>query len=45
VVEVTAAEGPERVKTAPKEGVFVHGLSLEGGSWDKTEITLCEVRG
>ena len=27
--------GPEQVGSPPKEGVYIHGLYLEGARWDE----------
>ncbi|XP_019712193.1 dynein heavy chain 8, axonemal [Hippocampus comes] len=32
----------EEIKADPEEGVFVHGLFLEGADWDKKHSVLCE---
>ena len=32
--------GPEQVRSPPKEGVYIHGLYLEGASWDEKSGTL-----
>jgi len=33
--DVTDYKDQTRIRSAPEEGVFIHGLVLEGGSWDK----------
>jgi len=40
--EVTDVERADAVKTAPKEGVYVHGLYVEGARWEKTSGSLAE---
>lgn len=40
--EVTDFERVEQVRASPKEGVFIHGLHLDGASWNKAEATLAE---
>jgi dynein heavy chain, axonemal len=40
--EVTEFDRPEQVKTPPKEGVYVYGLSMEGGRWDKATGSIVE---
>ncbi|XP_077412422.1 dynein axonemal heavy chain 8-like [Vanacampus margaritifer] len=32
----------EEIKADPDEGVYVHGLFLEGADWDKKQSVLCE---
>jgi dynein heavy chain len=32
--DVTSYEGIERLSSAPKEGVYLYGLSMEGAQWD-----------
>lgn len=32
----------EEITTAPAEGVYIYGLSLDGGSWDRRNGRLCE---
>jgi dynein heavy chain len=40
--EVTSYERPEQIRSPPSEGIYVHGLSLEGAGWNKIEGTLVE---
>lgn len=40
--EVTTYERPDQVHTSPSEGIYVHGLSLEGAGWNKANGTLVE---
>uniref|UniRef100_A0A7S1U3J4 Dynein heavy chain n=1 Tax=Phaeomonas parva TaxID=124430 RepID=A0A7S1U3J4_9STRA len=40
--EVTDMETKENVRSAPKEGVFVHGLYLDGAAWNRSDATLVE---
>jgi dynein heavy chain len=40
--EVTNFETPHQVKAPPDEGIYVHGLSLEGAAWSRTEGNLVE---
>ncbi|CAH0592604.1 unnamed protein product [Chrysodeixis includens] len=32
----------EEIKSPPPEGVFVHGLFLDGAGWDRRNLRLCE---
>ncbi|KDO17449.1 hypothetical protein SPRG_17131, partial [Saprolegnia parasitica CBS 223.65] len=40
--EVTEYEKLEQIRQAPKEGVLIHGLALEGAGWHKGNATLVE---
>ncbi|OQR97844.1 dynein heavy chain, outer arm [Achlya hypogyna] len=40
--EVTEYEKLEQIRQAPKEGVLIHGLALEGAGWHKANATLVE---
>lgn len=40
--EVTTYERPEQIKSAPTEGIYIHGLFLEGASWDRQAGQLVE---
>lgn len=40
--EITDYDRPEQVRAPRKEGVFVHGLFLDGAAWNKNEQTLME---
>jgi dynein heavy chain len=40
--EVTEFERSEAVKSGPKEGVYIHGLFIDGARWDKNGSTLAE---
>ena len=40
--EVTTYERPDQVRAPPSEGIYVHGLSLEGAGWNNAEGTLVE---
>jgi len=40
--EVIELERPDQVKSAPKEGVYVHGLFIDGARWDKGTGSLAE---
>lgn len=35
--EVTSFERPDQIKAPPSEGIYVHGLSLEGAGWSKAD--------
>eukprot|EP01029_Cantina_marsupialis_P005375 TRINITY_DN157_c1_g2_i1.p1 TRINITY_DN157_c1_g2~~TRINITY_DN157_c1_g2_i1.p1 ORF type:complete len:3733 (+),score=1529.44 TRINITY_DN157_c1_g2_i1:1436-11200(+) len=40
--EVTQFDSLEKVRNPPKEGVYIHGLFLDGGKWDKSVNHLME---
>ena len=40
--EVTEWERPEQVKAPPKEGVYIHGLFMDGARWDKASGSMAE---
>ena len=40
--KVTDYEEPRKVKKGPDEGVYIHGMFLEGCSWDQKDKILCE---
>ena len=40
--EVTEFDRMEQVRSSPKEGVYVHGISIDGARWDKHNSTLAE---
>jgi len=40
--EVTNFERAEQVKAPPDEGIYVHGLSLDGAAWSRQEGNLVE---
>merc|ERR1712196_66944 len=40
--EATNFERSEQVRAPPAEGVYIHGLSLEGGAWSRQENMLVE---
>merc|ERR1711988_2042687 len=42
VTNTTNMERAEHVRSAPPEGVYVHGLSLDGAAWSKQEQTIVE---
>lgn len=37
IVQVTEFEKAEQVKAPPKEGVYIHGLYLDGAQWSRAE--------
>eukprot|EP00049_Salpingoeca_infusionum_P010530 m.182232 g.182232 ORF g.182232 m.182232 type:complete len:2544 (-) comp14667_c0_seq7:2478-10109(-) len=40
--DVTKLMGKEDVKEAPKEGLYIYGLFLDGAGWDKRNNMLCD---
>jgi dynein heavy chain len=40
--DVTKFVGKEEVASAPKEGVYIYGLYLDGAGWDRKNSCLCE---
>ena len=40
--EVTEVMNPDNVKAPPKEGVFVHGLFMDGAAWNNHDATITE---
>ena len=40
--EVTNFERVEQVKSAPEEGIYIHGLNLDGAAWSRQESNLVE---
>ena len=40
--EVTEFDRMEQLRSSPKEGVYVHGISIDGARWDKHNATLAE---
>lgn len=40
--EVTEFDRMEQLRAAPKEGVYVHGISIDGARWDKHSASLAE---
>jgi len=40
--DVMQYERAESVKAPPPEGIYIHGLYLEGGAWSKEHQTMCE---
>lgn len=37
VAKVTEFEKTEQIKAPPKEGVYIHGLYLDGAQWSRNE--------
>jgi dynein heavy chain len=40
--EVTSFERPDQIKQPPPEGIYIHGLFLEGAGWNASEAHLVE---
>ena len=40
--EITEIDGADMVKSAPKEGVYVNGLFLDGAAWSTKDASLTE---
>eukprot|EP01042_Synura_sphagnicola_P000006 gene6-7_t len=40
--EVSDIDSVEAVKSAPKEGVYIHGLYMDGAAWSMKETTIVE---
>jgi len=40
--EVTLFERPEQIKQPPPEGIYIHGLFLEGAGWNASDAHLVE---
>jgi dynein heavy chain len=40
--EATTYQRPEQVRAPPSEGVYIHGLQLEGGAWNAHDVILVE---
>jgi dynein heavy chain len=40
--EVTLFERPEQIKQSPPEGIYIHGLFLEGAGWNPSDAHLVE---
>ena len=42
VSEVTAFSSPDQIKSSPDEGIYIHGLMLEGAGFDRRQNCLVE---
>ncbi len=40
--EITECDGMDQIRSAPKEGVFIHGLFMEGAAWSKSKSSIVE---
>ena len=40
--EMTTYERAEQIKTPPQEGIYIHGLFLDGATWSRSEGNLVE---